>query len=74
MGRGLDFIQKKQCLRSNALASNSLKITQNQIDIQGSKNPVHIPMPLQIQLEQIQTLIRRKKPHQRGLSNLSRSP
>ena len=74
MGRGLDFIQKKQCLRSNPLASNGLKIAQNQIDIQRSKNPIHIPMPLQIQLEQIESLLRRKKPHQRGLPNLSRSP
>jgi hypothetical protein len=31
-------------------------------------------MPLQIQLEQIQSLIRGKKPHKRGLPNLSRSP
>ncbi len=74
MGRGLDFIQKKQCLRSNTLASNGLQITQNQTYIQRSKNPIQISMPLQIQLEQIQSLIRGKKPHKRGLPNLSRSP
>ena len=73
VGRGLDFIQKNERASPRAPASNCLQIGKNRAHIQPGKNRIQIPMPLQIDLQQVQALIFGEQADQCGFSHLPRT-
>lgn len=71
VGRGLNFIQEDQCPGPDAPSADGLQVPKDETDIQPGKNPVHIPMPLKIDFEEVQAVLFGEEPNESGFAYLS---
>jgi hypothetical protein len=70
VGRGLDFIEEEQGSGPDAPSADGLQIPKDERDIQPGENAVHIPMPLEIDLEEVQSVLFGEEPNERGFAYL----
>jgi hypothetical protein len=67
----LDFIQEDESPGPDAPSADGLQVSKDERDIQSGENAVHIPMPLEIDLEEVQSVLFGEEPNERGFAYLS---